>query len=52
MMKRLYRLLLRLLPANFRGDFGDAMSADVDGSCGRGFAFWWREIRGLVATFA
>jgi putative ABC transport system permease protein len=52
MMKRLYRLLLRLLPANFRGDFGDAMSADVDGSGGRGFAFWWREIGSLVATAA
>lgn len=40
---RLFRALLRLLPAEFRGDFGEAMAADVDGAGERGLAFWWRE---------
>ena len=40
---RLFRALLRLLPAEFRGDFGEAMAADVDGAGERGVAFWWRE---------
>lgn len=44
---RLYRFLLRILPTDFRGDFGDAMLADVDlGEHDRWF--WWREIGGLL----
>ena len=47
-MKRLFRLLLRLLPGDFRGDFGVAMAADVDGR--QGAAFWVREIGSLIAA--
>ena len=47
-MRRLFRLLLRLLPGEFRGDFADAMTADVEQ--GRGVAFWWREIRSLLGA--
>jgi putative ABC transport system permease protein len=50
MMTRLFRLLLRLLPSEFRGDFGDAMAADVDAGRGRGAAFWWREIRSVLGA--
>ncbi|HEY7474955.1 MAG TPA: ABC transporter permease [Vicinamibacterales bacterium] len=49
-MKRLFRLLLRLLPGDFRGDFGEAMTADL--AARHGAAFWWREIRGLLAAVA
>ncbi|MGE5833482.1 MAG: ABC transporter permease, partial [Acidobacteriota bacterium] len=49
-MKRLFALLLRLLPAEFRGDFGEAMTADVDAGGRRGAAFWWREIRSVLAA--
>lgn len=50
MMKRLFALLVRLLPAEFRGDFGEAMTADVDAGGRRGTAFWWREIRSVLAA--
>lgn len=46
---RLYRLLLRLLPGEFRGDFGDAMLGDV-GLARQDGMFWWREIGGLLAA--
>jgi len=49
-MKRLFALLVRLLPAEFRGDFGEAMTADVDAGGRRGVAFWWREIRSVLAA--
>jgi putative ABC transport system permease protein len=47
---RLFRVLLRLLPAEFRGDFGGAMAADVTGAARPGAAFWWREVRGLAGA--
>jgi putative ABC transport system permease protein len=47
---RVFRALLRLLPSEFRGDFGDAMAADVDGAGERGAGFWWREIRSVAAA--
>ena len=50
MMRRLFRILLRLLPADFRGDFADAMSADMDAGGRRGIAFWWREIGSLLGA--
>ncbi|MEX2270449.1 MAG: ABC transporter permease [Vicinamibacterales bacterium] len=49
---RLHRLLLGLLPGEFRGDFGDAMAADVEAAGARGAAFWWREIGSLLKTAA
>jgi putative ABC transport system permease protein len=49
---RIYRALVRLLPSEFRGDFGEAMAADVDGAAGRDGAFWWREIRSLLGAAA
>jgi putative ABC transport system permease protein len=49
-MRRLFRLLLRLLPTEFRGDFGEAMSVDVDSSERQGGAFWWREIRSVLGA--
>ena len=50
MMTRLFRLLLRLLPWEFRGDFGEVMVADLDASRGRGAGFWWREIRSVLGA--
>jgi predicted permease len=47
--ERVYRWLLRVLPSDFRGDYADAMLADV-GSGPRTAAFWWREIGGLMRT--
>lgn len=47
---RLFRALLRLLPAEFRGDFGEAMAADVGGAGHRGAAFFWREVRSLLVA--
>lgn len=44
---RLYRFLLRVLPTDFRGDFGDAMLADVEAGA-HDRLFWWREIGGLL----
>src|SRR5262245_39512949 len=47
--QRVFRMLLRLLPGEFRGDFGDAMLSDAAASA-RGGMFWWRECAGLVAA--
>jgi predicted permease len=47
MGQRLYRLLVRVLPTDFRGDFADAMLADV-AHAPQSAAFWWREIGGLL----
>lgn len=44
MGRRVFQLLLRLLPGDFRGDFGDAMLADT----ARGDVQWWREAGGLL----
>jgi putative ABC transport system permease protein len=41
---RVFRALLRLLPGDFRGDFGSAMSADA----AIGANWWTREIPGLL----
>jgi putative ABC transport system permease protein len=49
---RLFRTLLRLLPAEFRGDFADAMAADVDEAQGRGGAAWAREVWSLLRAAA
>jgi hypothetical protein len=57
---RLYRLLLRLFPAEFRGDFGDDMAADFRDARAdarrRGVAalarLWWRTVPGLVLAGA
>ncbi len=46
--ERVYRLLLRWLPTEFRGDFGDAMLADVAFLRSQPAAFWRREIGGLL----
>lgn len=43
---RVFRALLRLLPGDFRSEFGDAMRADA----GRGARWWTREIPGLLAA--
>jgi putative ABC transport system permease protein len=56
--ERLYRLLLRLFPSEFRGDFGDEMSTvfgderDEAAAVGRlGLArLWWRTLRGFART--
>src|SRR6266545_3454527 len=52
---RLFRLLLKLFPAEFRGDFGDNMAADfddqrreVEGRNGAVRALWVRTIVDLV----
>jgi putative ABC transport system permease protein len=47
---KLFRALLRLLPAEFRGDFGEAMTADVEGARERGVGFWCRELRSLMGA--
>ena len=47
---RLYRAVLRLLPTDFHGDFGGAMAADVEAAGPRSAAFWWREIRSILAA--
>lgn len=49
---RLFRALLRLLPTDFRGDFGDAMAADVDGARHQGAGFWRREISSVLVAIA
>jgi predicted permease len=46
MSRRLVRFLLRLLPSDFRGDFGRAMMADLDARAGSS----WSEIPGLAAA--
>jgi putative ABC transport system permease protein len=48
----LFRWLLRILPTDFRGDFGDAMLADVEAGDSQRALFWWREIGGLLRAVA
>jgi predicted permease len=49
--ERVFRALLRLLPGDFRGDFGAAMTADAESM--RATARWWtREIPGLIGAAA
>lgn len=45
--QRTFRALARLLPSDFRGDFGDAMTADLDR---RDVRWWTQEIPGLLAA--
>ena len=56
---RFFRCLLRLFPAEFRGDFGDEMAAtfsdqrrDVlsDGGSMGAFRLWWDTLRGILTT--
>ena len=56
---RVYKRLLRLFPADFRGDFGDDMSAtfsdqrrDVlaQGDLMAALRLWWDTIRGILTT--
>ena len=47
---RVFRVLVRLLPTEFRGDFGEAMLADIDAAGAQGAGFWWREIRALFGA--
>src|SRR5258707_4795581 len=56
---RIYKRLLRLFPADFRGDFGDDMSAtfreqrrDVvaRGDLMAALRLWWDTIRGILTT--
>src|SRR5437867_9811901 len=56
---RFFRYLLRLFPAEFRGDFGDQMAATFsdqrrDELARGGFMgalrFWWDTVRGIMAT--
>jgi putative ABC transport system permease protein len=44
--ERVFRALLRLLPADFRSDFADAMLADTE----RADTRWWREAAGVVGA--
>jgi putative ABC transport system permease protein len=45
---RFYRFLLTLLPSEFRGDFGDAMGADLDAMPRA--RIWTREIPSLITA--
>lgn len=56
--QRLFRVLLRLFPSEFRGDFGPEMTqafederrdAAAAGRTGRA-GFWWRTVRGMAMT--
>lgn len=47
--QRVFTILLKLLPVEFRGDFGGAMMHDAEYAQSGG-AFWWRESGGLVAA--
>src|SRR5262245_37758103 len=56
---RIFRALLRLFPADFRGDFGDDMAAtfrdqrrDVlaHGGVRAALALWWDTVRGILTT--
>jgi predicted permease len=50
---RVLRLLFRLLPADFRGDFGDQMAADLEESRAennRPVQFWCREVPALAGA--
>jgi hypothetical protein len=57
---RLYRWLLRLFPAEFRGDFGADMRADfrdeLADARGRGLGavarLWWRTVPDVMRTAA
>jgi putative ABC transport system permease protein len=49
-LKRLYLFLLRLLPSDFAGDFGDAMRQGIVDADAHSLPFWCREIAGLVAA--
>jgi putative ABC transport system permease protein len=48
--QRVFRSLLRLLPGEFRGDFGDAMTVDLAHTSGPAPHWWTREIPGLLAA--
>src|SRR5712692_7412707 len=56
---RFFRRLLRLFPADFRGDFGDDMAATFNdqrrdvlarGNSMAALRLWWDTIRGIVTT--
>jgi len=56
---RFFRYLLRLFPAEFRGDFGDQMAATFSdqrrhelarGGFMGALRFWWDTVRGIMAT--
>src|SRR5258708_37159334 len=56
---RMFRALLGLLPADFRGDFGDDMTATFTnqrrevlarGSARAALSLWWDTIRGVLTT--
>src|SRR5438093_712531 len=56
---RVFRRLLRLFPADFRGDFGDDMAATFNdhrrdvlaqGDSMAAFRLWWDTIRGIATT--
>src|SRR5215471_9786783 len=56
---RFFRALLRLFPAEFRGDFGDDMAATfrdqrrdalARGTIGAALALWWDTLRGILTT--
>src|SRR6185295_1963199 len=55
----IFRFLMRLFPADFRGDFGDDMAATFNdqrrdvlakGDAMAAFRLWWDTIRGVVTT--
>ena len=57
--ERVFRRLLRLFPAEFRGDFGDDMAATftdqrrdalVNGGSMAAWRLWWDTIRGITTT--
>src|SRR5438874_1168457 len=57
--ERLFRRLLRLFPADFRGDFGDDMAATFNdqrrdvlahGGSMAALRLWWETIRGIATT--
>src|SRR3977135_3770907 len=57
--ERLFRRLLRLFPADFRGDFGDDMAATFNdqrrdvlaqGDSMSALRLWWDTIRGIATT--
>ena len=57
--ERFFRRLLRLFPADFRGDFGDDMAATFDdqrrdvlarGGSVAALRLWWDTVRGIITT--
>jgi putative ABC transport system permease protein len=57
--ERVFRRLLRLFPADFRGDFGEAMAetfedhrrdATARGGTMAALTLWWDTVRGILAT--